>query len=60
MLPESPQEMAIQINQNEKDMGTEIEDDYDDNERSFNDGIVDALISSLAESINSASSNGAA
>ena len=35
--PESPRNVTIEINQNEKDAGTEIEDDFDDDDDPFDD-----------------------
>ena len=47
--PESPHNIAIEINKNEEDNGTETEDDNDEKESTFNDVKTGATIPSLNE-----------
>ena len=44
--PESPRDTTIGTSQNEKGAGVDTEDESEDNESAFNDGIVDAATSS--------------
>ena len=46
-LPESPRNIAIEMNQNETDEGAQTEDGNADNESAFKDGRMDAVKSSL-------------